>query len=306
MVFQFHDAEYQKFNISREDNGFYVCNVSNTIGYGVDKVQISVYCKRILFANSRKQSSHLLTVDMKHDKPIYTMDGRYQCSVSNGVPDEKNITFQNGYKDVNFPGKPHCFRKNNEEIIRNLNDTVIITFDVYSSTITRSEWWHGNYSLNQTFEYEYTKKQSTTYVTVYGISISLNTTTFALKISNLTEAHLETEYSLFVFNEQGNSTCSRTLLEGRVPAKPEKFEVIPLKGSFEVAWLPEIVVTFNKVLLLNIAHCMPQIGRQLNIRRIQDQKHWSVYEEVILNPAQNGKRFIINTIPVDDDLNTSG
>lgn len=40
-----HEAEYQKFNISREDNGLYVCNVSNTIGYGIDKVQISVYCK---------------------------------------------------------------------------------------------------------------------------------------------------------------------------------------------------------------------------------------------------------------------
>lgn len=38
-------AVYQKHNVSREDNGIYVCNVSNTIGYGVDKVQISVYCK---------------------------------------------------------------------------------------------------------------------------------------------------------------------------------------------------------------------------------------------------------------------
>lgn len=46
----------------------------------------------------------LLTIDNKHDKPIYTIDGRYQCNVSNGVTDEKNLTFQNGYKDVYFPG----------------------------------------------------------------------------------------------------------------------------------------------------------------------------------------------------------
>ncbi|CAC5385923.1 unnamed protein product [Mytilus coruscus] len=247
-----HEAEYQKLNVSREDNGLYVCNVSNTIGYGVDKVQISVYCnctrgdcrtteewltflqcdwyskylyifkmgtsfyRRILLRTLESKIPTLLTVDTKHDKPIYTIDGRYQCNVSNGVPDEKNLTFQNGYKDVYFPGKPHCFLpKNNEQIIRKRSDTVMIAFNVYSSNITRYEWWKGSCSLNQTFEYEFTTNQSTTSVLMYGISISLNTTTIALKISNLTEAHFETQYSLFIYNEQGNSNCSMTLLEGR-------------------------------------------------------------------------------------------
>lgn len=46
----------------------------------------------------------LLTFDNNHDKPIYTIDGRYQCYVSNEVTDEKNLTFRNVYKNVYFPG----------------------------------------------------------------------------------------------------------------------------------------------------------------------------------------------------------
>lgn len=47
----------------------------------------------------------LLAININSDEPIYTKDGQYQCTVSNGVPDENNITVQNGNSDVNFPGK---------------------------------------------------------------------------------------------------------------------------------------------------------------------------------------------------------
>lgn len=40
-----HYPEYNQFNIPRDYNGLYVCNVSNEIGYGIDSVQISVFCK---------------------------------------------------------------------------------------------------------------------------------------------------------------------------------------------------------------------------------------------------------------------
>ncbi|OPL32794.1 hypothetical protein AM593_03913, partial [Mytilus galloprovincialis] len=106
-----HDAEYTKINISRDENGLYVCNVSNSIGYGVAKIQInppkvaveqlqngSIFCNvsgvpnNYTFSKWEHRSSNgdflrelddegssLLTIDVQNDNPIYTSDGLYYC-----------------------------------------------------------------------------------------------------------------------------------------------------------------------------------------------------------------------------------
>lgn len=102
-----------------------------------------------------------------------------------------------------------------EEMIRKMTDNVTIAFDVYSTIKSRYNWWKGHISLLRTSEYEFSTNQSTTSVFMYGFSISLNTTTIALKILNLTETHFDTQYTLYIYNEYGNSSCSVRLLEGR-------------------------------------------------------------------------------------------
>ncbi|XP_052061839.1 uncharacterized protein LOC127701900 [Mytilus californianus] len=281
----------------------------------------------------------------------------------------------------------------------------MITFDVYSLNITHFDWCRGIHSLNQSFEYEFTTNPSITSISMYGVSVTLNTTRIALKISNLTETHFDARYTLFIYNEYGNSSCSVKLLEGRVPAKPVKFKVNALIGGFQVSWMPgnsgyfrqHFIITYRSLVDKNwtkfehlsnegrqtvqglfenmkyiiYMYARNDIGKSDNtdyetIQTLESytistrqsysvtlsayiaacfccvvilllasafyirlrefafkgqkktqmenskqkeycqQRHFSIYEEVILNPAQNGKRFIINTIAIDDDLNTSG
>lgn len=38
--------------------------------------------------------SAVLTINMTDDNPLYNLDGRYMCTVTNGVPDSNNVTLQ--------------------------------------------------------------------------------------------------------------------------------------------------------------------------------------------------------------------
>lgn len=49
--------------------------------------------------------SAILTINMTDDNPLYNLDGRYVCTVTNGIPDSNNVALQKGYTDVNWPGK---------------------------------------------------------------------------------------------------------------------------------------------------------------------------------------------------------
>lgn len=112
-------------------------------------------------------------------------------------------------------GKPHCFSKNDDPLIWKRDATATIAFDVYSINITHYEWWNGTTNLNQTVEYQYIAKQSITSVFMYGRWVNLNTTTITLKISNITDSHFDTQYTLYIYNQHGHSNCSMTLLESR-------------------------------------------------------------------------------------------
>lgn len=112
-------------------------------------------------------------------------------------------------------GKPHCFSKKEYRIFVNNSDSVMLTFDVYGLNITHFDWFSGIHNLTQSLEYEFTTEPSITSVSIYGTSVSLNTMRYTLKISNLTESNFDTLYTLFIYNEYGNSSCSMKLLEGR-------------------------------------------------------------------------------------------
>lgn len=56
-----------------------------------------------------KMESAILTIDVTDDNPVYELDGRYWCSVTNGVPDVNGISIQKGNLDVKWPGKIFLF-----------------------------------------------------------------------------------------------------------------------------------------------------------------------------------------------------
>ncbi|OPL33172.1 hypothetical protein AM593_05021, partial [Mytilus galloprovincialis] len=169
-----------------------------------------------------------------NDNPIYTLDGLYVCKVSNGIPDEHNITMQRGLKDVFFPGNPYCIPQNKSTEIREGTEPVTITFIVYSRTPVNYTWQKGQFQLKGSSKYEYQINQTSTPVKIHGVLVNLTTLTVGLLIYNLTDTDFDTVYTVYLSNKHGNSSCSKDLLEATVPDKPSNLTVKPLLVSFEV------------------------------------------------------------------------
>ncbi|VDI24415.1 CD22 antigen [Mytilus galloprovincialis] len=264
------DFEFYIHNISRREDGVYQCKVKNAIGYGVDEIKLriqyapevhvellpnsSLLCNATGFPNNYTFSNwehmsidrhsfrlintetNLLKFDFNDDddNPIYTFDGLYVCKVSNGIPDEHNITMQRGFKDIYFPGKPYCIPKTTSTEIRERTEPVTITFIVYSRTPLNYTWQKGRFQLKGSSKYEYQKKQTSTPVKIHGVLVNLTTLTVGLLIYKLTDTDFDTVYTVYLSNKHGNSSCSKDLLEGTVPDKPSNLTVKPLLVSFEV------------------------------------------------------------------------
>ncbi|CAC5370032.1 unnamed protein product [Mytilus coruscus] len=180
----------------------------------------------------------MLTVDLEDDNPLYKLDGRYLCTVTNGVPDSNNVSLQKGYIDVNWPGRPWCIKSTPNPQYEQQKENATVIFHVYSSKEDFNyDLYKAETRLKMSSKYTFSSIVSSLPVNVYGRDVEINTTMISLEIFTVTESDFNVAYTLRVNNYYGNETCVKKLRESSFPQKPTEFGIKLYKKSFLVNWI---------------------------------------------------------------------
>ncbi|CAC5381149.1 unnamed protein product [Mytilus coruscus] len=294
--------EHKVTNISRQHSGLYRCIVNNDIGSGMDEVAINVlyapdvnvvqflndslYCnatgvpKNYTFLKWEHQSfnghhlrylnveSAILTIAVTDDNPLYNLDGRYWCTVSNGVPDSNDVSLQTGYIDLNWPGRPWCVESNPLRYGQK-TENVTVVFHVYSYNISTYQWFKDDEQLQNSSKHQFSSNISCFQVNIFGRDVHIETKMIYLEILNVTENDFNAAYTLKVNNYNGNETCFTKLQEGSFPEKPKDFDIKPHGTGFNISWISRFNGGYPQNFILKYRYVLDANWRTVNVTNQQ-------------------------------------
>ncbi|XP_063443327.1 uncharacterized protein LOC134723705 [Mytilus trossulus] len=239
---------------------------------------------------------------------MYNLDGIYVCQIGNHRAENDEGSFQNGFADIIFKGKPECLGRTVE--IAQTDGSITLQVNVYSSSNISCNLIDSEEDLpvKQSPKHKVTITKSQTMVEMYNHQVRLNSTKIILEIFDIDQQDTRS-YRLKVSNEYGKRYCTVLLPEKRKGRRKHGTVKLALLSCGSAGFLLLIIA----IVLIKIGKhrvskktqkreniCYHRHEKQFNTYSMAKMRN-EVFEEVTLNMDERdkGKRFTICSVIQD-------